>query len=130
MKRLYEAAFEVAPTWILQCAAARQKWIDQTQTANLWLAENDARTASFVDCEVWERGLKTTYYLRTLNRSAIDSVHRDGARTWAETTEVAAVPKQDVPAEVKAACSIDDLRNGGTGEASRLANCTLNRSEC
>ncbi|MCW5558745.1 MAG: ribonucleoside-diphosphate reductase subunit alpha, partial [Verrucomicrobiae bacterium] len=77
LKRLYKTAFEIAPTWILQCAAVRQKWIDQAQSTNLWLADNDARAASFVYREAWERGLKTTYYLRTLNRSSIDSAHRD-----------------------------------------------------
>ncbi len=60
LKRLYKTAFEIAPTWILQGAAVRQKWIDQAQSTNLWLADNDARTASFVYREAWERGLKTT----------------------------------------------------------------------
>ena len=77
LKRLYKTAFEVEPTWILRAAAERQKWIDQAQSTNLWLADADARIASFVYREAWERGLKTTYYLRTLNRSAIDSVHRE-----------------------------------------------------
>ena len=57
LKRLYKTAFEIQPTWILQCAAVRQKWIDQAQSTNLWLAESDARTASFMYREAWERGL-------------------------------------------------------------------------
>ena len=60
LKRLYRTAFEIATMWILQCAAVRQKWIDQSQSTNRWLAENDARTASFVHREARERGLKTT----------------------------------------------------------------------
>jgi ribonucleoside-diphosphate reductase alpha chain len=111
LKRLYKTAFEIAPTWILQCAAARQKWIDQAQSTNLWLAESDARTASFMYREAWERGLKTTYYLRTLNKSAIDSSNRD--RRTAATTE----PKREYSAEEKQACSIEAMRNGGTCEA-------------
>ena len=79
LKRLYKTAFEIAPTWILQCAAVRQKWIDQSQSTNLWLAEADARAASFMYREAWERGLKTTYYLRTLNKSSIDNAGRDRA---------------------------------------------------
>ena len=109
LKRLYKTAFEIAPTWILQCAAVRQKWIDQSQSTNLWLAESDARTASFMYREAWERGLKTTYYLRTLNKSAIDSANRD-RRTAAE-------PKREFTAEEKATCSIEAMRNGGTCEA-------------
>ncbi len=112
LKRLYKTAFEIAPTWILQGAAVRQKWIDQAQSTNLWLADNDARTASFVYREAWERGLKTTYYLRTLNRSAMDSAHRDNA-----STSVPATPKREYTAEEKAVCSLEARRNGGLCEA-------------
>jgi len=108
-KTLYKTAFEIAPTWILQCAAVRQKWIDQGQSTNLWLAESDARTASFMYREAWERGLKTTYYLRTLNKSAIDSSNRD--------RRPAAEPKREYTAEEKTACSIEAMRNGGVCDA-------------
>jgi ribonucleoside-diphosphate reductase alpha chain len=110
LKRLYQNAFEIAPTWILQCAAARQKWIDQAQSTNLWLAEPDARAASFMYREAWERGLKTTYYLRTLNKSTIDNASRD--------RRPAATEKREVVTEAeKNACSIEAMRNGGVCEA-------------
>jgi ribonucleoside-diphosphate reductase alpha chain len=101
-KRLYKTAFEIAPTWLLQCAAARQKWLDQSQSVNLFLAENDARTASFMYREAWERGLKTTYYLRIINRSAIDSSNRERRKVEAEP----------VAAPAPSACSIEAMRNG------------------
>lgn len=107
VKRVYKTAFEIEPTWILQCAAVRQKWIDQAQSTNLFLAENDARAASFMYREAWERGLKTTYYLRTINKSGIDSANR----------ERKAADKKDYTAEEKAACSLEAMRNGGTCEA-------------
>jgi ribonucleoside-diphosphate reductase alpha chain len=109
LKRLYKTAFEVAPTWILQCAAVRQKWIDQAQSTNLWLAESDARAASFMYREAWERGLKTTYYLRTLNKSAIDSANR-------ERTQPAEAARE-YTAEEKQSCSIEAMRKGGVCEA-------------
>ena len=109
MKALYKTAFEIEPTWILQCAAVRQKWIDQAQSTNLWLAESDARTASFMYREAWERGLKTTYYLRTLNKSAIDSANRD--------RRVVGEAKREPTAEEVASCSIEAMRSGGTCEA-------------
>jgi ribonucleoside-diphosphate reductase alpha chain len=109
LKRLYQTAFEIAPTWILQCAAARQKWIDQAQSTNLWLAEPDARAASFMYREAWERGLKTTYYLRTLNKSTIDNASRD--------RRPAATEKREVTEAEKNACSIEAMRNGGVCEA-------------
>ncbi len=108
LKRLYKTAFEIEPTWILQCAAVRQKWIDQAQSTNLWLADADARAASFMYREAWERGLKTTYYLRTLNKSAIDSANRDRRSSSS--------PKEASDAE-KLACSIEAMRNGGTCES-------------
>jgi ribonucleoside-diphosphate reductase alpha chain len=102
VKRLYKTAFEVEPTWLLQCAAARQKWLDQSQSVNLFLAENDARTASFMYREAWERGLKTTYYLRIINRSGIDSSNRERRKV---EVEPAAAP-------TPSACSIEAMRNG------------------
>ena len=109
MKALYKTAFEIEPTWILQCAAVRQKWIDQAQSTNLWLAESDARTASFMYREAWERGLKTTYYLRTLNKSAIDSANRD--------RRVVGEVKREPTVEEIASCSIEAMRSGGTCES-------------
>ncbi len=108
LRSLYKTAFEIAPTWILQCAAVRQKWIDQAQSTNLWLAQPDARAASFMYREAWERGLKTTYYLRTLNHSAMDSAARE-RRPSAE--------KKEFTEEEKTTCSIEAMRNGGTCEA-------------
>ncbi len=103
LKRLYKTAFEIEPTWLLQCAAVRQKWIDQSQSVNLFLAENDARKASFMYREAWDRGLKTTYYLRTINKSAIDSGNRERKKTVSEP--------------VANACSIEAMRNGTTCES-------------
>jgi ribonucleoside-diphosphate reductase alpha chain len=105
LKRLYKTAFEIEPTWLLQCAAVRQKWLDQSQSVNLFLAENDARRASFMYREAWERGLKTTYYLRTLNKSGIDSSHRE--RKKSEPDPVLTAP----------ACALDAALTGNTCEA-------------
>ncbi len=110
IKRLYKTAFEIEPTWILQCAAVRQKWIDQSQSTNLWLADNDARKASFMYREAWERGLKTTYYLRTMNKSSIDSSHR-------ERKGPAAVQPATLAEDAQLACSIEAMRNGGVCES-------------
>jgi ribonucleoside-diphosphate reductase alpha chain len=101
LKRLYKTAFEIEPTWLLQCAAVRQKWIDQSQSVNLFLPENDARKASFLYREAWERGLKTTYYLRTINNSSIDSGNRDRKPAIEET----------------AVCSIDAKLSGTVCES-------------
>ncbi len=108
VKRLYKTAFEIEPTWLLQCAAARQKWLDQSQSVNLFLAENDARKASFMYREAWERGLKTTYYLRIINRSGIDSGNRERRKVEVEAEPIAVAPS---------ACSIEAMRNGTVCES-------------
>ncbi len=100
VKELYKTAFEIEPTWLIQCAAVRQKWLDQSQSVNLFLAENDARKASFMYREAWESGLKTTYYLRTINKSSMDSGNRDRKKYESELTAVLS------------ACSIEAMRNG------------------
>lgn len=100
VKELYKTAFEIEPTWLIQCAAVRQKWLDQSQSVNLFLAENDARKASFMYREAWESGLKTTYYLRTINKSSMDSGNRDRKKYESESTAVLS------------ACSIEAMRNG------------------
>lgn len=100
VKKLYKTAFEIEPTWLIQCAAVRQKWVDQSQSLNLFLAENDARKASFMYREAWECGVKTTYYLRTTNKSPIDSGNRDRRKNERES------------AEVMSACSIEAMRQG------------------
>jgi ribonucleoside-diphosphate reductase alpha chain len=105
IKRLFKTAFEIEPTWLLRCAAVRQKWLDQSQSVNLFLAENDARKASFMYREAWDRGLKTTYYLRTINKSGIDSGNRERKKT-----EVEVVP-------TASACSIEAMRNGTVCES-------------
>jgi ribonucleoside-diphosphate reductase alpha chain len=110
LKRLYKTAFEIEQTWLLQCAAVRQKWIDQSQSVNLFLADNDARKASFMYREAWDRGLKTTYYLRTVNKSGIDNASRDRKKP-------AAAAEKAYTEQEKQSCSIEAMRNGGTCEA-------------
>jgi ribonucleoside-diphosphate reductase alpha chain len=111
LKSLYKTAFEIEQTWLLQCAAVRQKWIDQSQSVNLFLADNDARKASFMYREAWDRGLKTTYYLRTINKSGIDSGNRERKKP------AAAIDAAAIAAAEAKACSIEAMRNGTICEA-------------
>jgi ribonucleoside-diphosphate reductase alpha chain len=112
VKRVFKTAFEIEPTWILQSAAVRQKWIDQAQSTNLFLGENDARAASFMYREAWERGLKTTYYLRTFNKSGIDSANRERKKAAVEEPSAREYSEAE-----KQACSLEAMRNGGICDA-------------
>ena len=104
LRELYATAFEVDPKWLVECAARRQKWIDQSQSLNIYMAGASGKRLDDTYKLAWLRGLKTTYYLRTL-----------GA-TSAEKSTVRAGQLNAVPADggmVAAAaepkfCAIDD----------------------
>jgi ribonucleoside-diphosphate reductase alpha chain len=79
IKARYATAFEIEPEWLIEAAARRQKWIDQSQSLNLYVA---APTGSKLDQMyrlAWQRGLKTTYYLRTLGATAMEKAGADEA---------------------------------------------------
>ena len=66
LRSLYATAFEVEPKWIVEAAARRQKWIDQAQSLNIYMAGASGKRLDDTYKLAWLRGLKTTYYLRTL----------------------------------------------------------------
>jgi ribonucleoside-diphosphate reductase alpha chain len=66
IKALYATAFEVDATWLVEAAARRQKWIDQAQSLNIYLAGASGKKLDDIYKLAWVRGLKTTYYLRTM----------------------------------------------------------------
>lgn len=65
LKALYSTAFEIEPKWLIESGARRQKWIDQAQSLNLFMAEPSGRKLDEMYKLAWTSGLKTTYYLRT-----------------------------------------------------------------
>ena len=66
LKQLYATAFEVEPQWLIEAAARRQKWIDQAQSLNIYMAGASGKKLDEAYKLAWLRGLKTTYYLRTM----------------------------------------------------------------
>jgi ribonucleoside-diphosphate reductase alpha chain len=65
-RRLFATAFEIDARWLVECAARRQKWIDQAQSLNIYMGGASGRALDELYRLAWTRGLKTTYYLRTL----------------------------------------------------------------
>ncbi|HUW98050.1 MAG TPA: ribonucleoside-diphosphate reductase subunit alpha [Acidiferrobacter sp.] len=99
LKALYATAFEIEPQWLIEAASRRQKWIDQAQSLNLYMAEPSGRKLSDMYMLAWEKGLKTTYYLRTLSATSVEkSTLNDGALNAVRGPATAA-PQ---------ACAIDD----------------------
>ncbi|HJV63125.1 MAG TPA: ribonucleoside-diphosphate reductase subunit alpha, partial [Albitalea sp.] len=66
LKDLYATAFEVETQWLVEAAARRQKWIDQAQSLNIYMAGASGKKLDETYKLAWTRGLKTTYYLRTV----------------------------------------------------------------
>ncbi len=72
LRTLYATAFEVDTTWIVECASRRQKWIDQAQSLNIYMAGASGKKLDDTYKLAWLRGLKTTYYLRTLGATSAE----------------------------------------------------------
>ncbi len=68
----YKEVFEIDPRWLIQSAAYRGKWIDQSQSLNIYFRGTSGRELSEIYMYAWEMGLKTTYYLRTLAVSQVE----------------------------------------------------------
>jgi ribonucleoside-diphosphate reductase alpha chain len=99
LRRLYATAFEVDPAWLVEAAARRQKWIDQSQSLNIYIANASGKKLDDTYKLAWVRGLKTTYYLRslgathaeksTVNAGQLNAVPNDGGGVGALASEPA-----------------------------------------
>ncbi|MCI5065089.1 ribonucleoside-diphosphate reductase subunit alpha [bacterium] len=77
VKQVFLTAFEIEPEWIIECASRRQKWIDMGQSLNLYLAEPSGKKLHDMYTRAWKKGLKTTYYLRSLGATQIEKSTMD-----------------------------------------------------
>jgi ribonucleoside-diphosphate reductase alpha chain len=72
LRQLYATAFEVDPVWLIEAGARRQKWIDQAQSLNLYFHGASGKKLDETYKLAWIRGLKTTYYLRSMGATAAE----------------------------------------------------------
>ncbi len=108
IRALYATAFEMEPSWLIEAAARRQKWIDQAQSLNIYIAGVSGKKLDETYKLAWLRGLKTTYYLRSMGATAAE-------KSTVQAGSLNAVPAdggmsnghQEATAEVKY-CAIDD----------------------
>ncbi len=101
IKQLYATAFEVEPQWLVEAAARRQKWIDQAQSLNIYMAGASGKKLDDTYKLAWLRGLKTTYYLRTTSathaeKSTIAAGQLNAVSSGAAGGATAAGPASDV----------------------------------
>jgi ribonucleoside-diphosphate reductase alpha chain len=115
LRQLYVTAFEVEPRWLVDAASRRQKWIDQAQSLNLYIANASGKKLDIMYRMAWMRGLKTTYYLRALSATSTEksTVIGDGALNAvasdiSSATGINQGEPMGEPAEVPQACTIDD----------------------
>ena len=119
LKDLYATAFEVDTKWIVDAASRRQKWIDQAQSLNLYIAGASGKKLDVTYRMAWYRGLKTTYYLRalaatsteksTINTGKLNAVSSGGSEGLsAAPAKAPEVEMSAGPAPVPKACAIDE----------------------
>jgi ribonucleoside-diphosphate reductase alpha chain len=105
LRKLYATAFEVEPMWLVEAAARRQKWIDQAQSLNIYMAGVSGKKLDEVYKLAWLRGLKTTYYLRSMGATSAEKSTGRGGELNAVSADAGAMSA--AAAEPKF-CSIDN----------------------
>ncbi len=115
VKHLFATAFEIDGTWLVLAASRRQKWIDQAQSLNLYMAAPNGRKLDEIYRLAWRTGCKTTYYLRSTSATHVEKSTLRGTDgrlnavpAVAPPPPAAAVPLTATPAAAGQACSIDD----------------------
>jgi ribonucleoside-diphosphate reductase alpha chain len=121
LKDLYATAFEIETQWLVEAAARRQKWIDQAQSLNIYMAGASGKKLDETYKLAWLRGLKTTYYLRTVGathaeKSTVKAGHLNAVSSG-DSSSIVAAPVTAMPAASSADaepatdvkfCAIDD----------------------
>ena len=126
----YKETFEIDMTWLVRAAAERGKWIDQSQSLNIFFRGSSGRELSDIYFFAWSMGLKTTYYLRTMAASQVEKSTVDAGAYGATHTrkkegghkegasEMGGVPTPEVPVQVDAPVSPAQAPMFGAGVAS------------
>ena len=112
LKSMYASAFEIDARWLVEAGSRRQKWIDQAQSLNLYMSEPSGKKLDNLYKLAWVRGLKTTYYLRSMGathveKSTMDDTSR-GKQMGATGTSYQALSANDTGSAAPKACSILD----------------------
>ncbi|MBR1188151.1 ribonucleoside-diphosphate reductase subunit alpha [Bradyrhizobium sp. AUGA SZCCT0160] len=121
LKALYATSFEIDSAWLIEAAARRQKWIDQSQSLNLYIANPSGKKLDALYRLAWSRGLKTTYYLRSRSATHVEKSTLKG--TDGKLNSVASVTMMaPAPIIVPLAATAPDL--------SGAVACSIDNPEC
>ena len=116
---LFRSAFEIEPKWLVEAGARRQKWIDQAQSLNIYMAGASGKKLDETYKLAWMRGLKTTYYLRTLAATSAEKSTGKGG-------ELNAVPASGGMASMLAA----PANGAGEGASEEAKFCSIDNPDC
>ncbi len=119
LRRLYATAFEIDPLWIVEAGARRQKWIDQSQSLNIYIGQASGKKLDESYKLAWHRGLKTTYYLR-----AMGATHAE--KSTVKTGHLNAVPAGESMSAAKAAAGVTPSPSGEP----EIKFCKIDDPEC
>jgi len=119
LRSLYATAFEVDAKWLVEAGARRQKWIDQAQSLNIYMGGASGKKLDECYKLAWVRGLKTTYYLRTLAATSAEKSTGKGG-------ELNAVPASGGMAGMLAA----PANGAGEGASEEAKFCSIDNPDC
>jgi ribonucleoside-diphosphate reductase alpha chain len=109
LKLKYKESFQIDPIWLLQLAAVRSKWIDQSQSHNVFMTDASGKRMHETYVAAWNMGLKSTYYFRTLGASQIEKSTLDAKKFgFTQKREYTQAPETTQIKEEQKACSIEN----------------------
>ena len=114
LKQKYATAFEMEPNWLVEAGARRQKWLDQSQSLNLYVTGTSGQALNDLYSLAWKRGLKTTYYLRTQSATQVEKSTLGSTDGRLNAVPVASGPQSllnietAVDPETGLVCDLDD----------------------
>ncbi|MBI5278205.1 MAG: ribonucleoside-diphosphate reductase subunit alpha [Burkholderiales bacterium] len=123
VKALYATAFEVEPVWLVEAAARRQKWIDQAQSLNIYMAGASGKKLDETYKLAWLRGLKTTYYLRTTSATQAE-------KSTVQSGRLNAVSNSSGASSLEAAAAAARTQMEAAAPATDIKFCAIDDPSC
>jgi ribonucleoside-diphosphate reductase alpha chain len=135
IKQLYATAFEVETHWLVEAAARRQKWIDQAQSLNIYMAGASGKKLDDTYKLAWVRGLKTTYYLRTMSathaeKSTVSSGRMNAVSSVSGATQASATGARPVSLLEAAAAAAQEQITLSASAATDIKFCGVDDPTC
>jgi ribonucleoside-diphosphate reductase alpha chain len=122
LKSLYATAFEIDSAWLIEAASRRQKWIDQSQSLNLYIANSSGKKLDALYRLAWSRGLKTTYYLRSRSATHVEKSTLKG--TDGKLNSVSSMTMMSASAPILIP------QDGSAPDLSAATACSIDNPEC